>query len=72
MHIDDLIKEKAKTDGRYAIAYSLLQISEDMNLLARAADAMGCNISTPIAGPGTTEYIGMQLAKIAEAIEGNE
>jgi len=33
MHLDDVIEDKAKSDGTFAIAYALLQISKSQDKL---------------------------------------
>jgi len=69
MHITDLIETKARTEGTYAVAYAILQLAEHHGKLAVITDSIGGNIFTPTAGPGALEFIGMELAKIAQTLE---
>lgn len=67
--IDHAIEAIAERSGHYAIAYAILQLARQQERTARVLDSMGCNVFTPTAGPGTTEYMGMQLEKIFMALD---
>lgn len=54
-------EKKASKDGLYAIAYALMNISNDL-------DRLGLNNYQPAGVPGTTEKIAMELSFIAASL----
>lgn len=64
-HIDDIIADKAASDGQFAIAYALLQLAQSND---RLRNDLCFGRQTPLQEPGVLEFIGMQLRDIAEAM----
>lgn len=58
----DVIEEKARTDGRFAIAYALLELTDAVKDLGFGRRADGLY-------PGTTEKIAMEVADIGKALD---
>lgn len=64
LHIDDVIEERARTDGSYAIAYALLKLTEAQTRAARSLERMGMNDAS---GPmGAIEMVSYELKRIAD------
>jgi hypothetical protein len=68
-NLTDIFEDKArKGDGSYAIAFALMELARAHERVATKIghlgfDAPGGN------DPGALEYMGMQLSKIAEALD---
>lgn len=70
MHIHDIFEDRAKAgDSGFAIAFAILELADQTKACAAALDRLGTNNFSPKLGPGTTEFIGMQLERIAAALE---
>jgi hypothetical protein len=67
-NIHDHFENMARTDGRYAIAFAILELAEHQKATVKALDGMGMNNSVPGGPPGALEMIGMQMKAIAEAL----
>lgn len=65
----DEFQARAEKDSGYAIAWALCQLAEQQRRTAEALDRLGTNNGSPQGGPGTTEFIGMEVKRIADALE---
>ena len=66
----DIFRDMAERDSGYAVAWAIIQLAEAQNRTAAALDRLGTNNASPKSGPGTTEFIGMELKRLADAMEG--
>jgi hypothetical protein len=70
MHIADLFEDRAREgDGRFAVAFAILQLADQQKSIALALDRLGVNSAVPQAGPGAFEFIGMEFSRIADALQ---
>ncbi len=70
MQIHDLFEQKAREgNGSFAIAFAILKLTDEQRNVYRALDRLGMNAATPQAGPGAMELIGMELKRVADAVE---
>ena len=64
LHLHDVIEDRARTDGSYAVAYALLKLAEAQTRTARSLERMGMNDAS---GPmGAIEMVSYELKRIAD------
>jgi hypothetical protein len=67
-HINEVIAEKARSDGNYAVAYAILKLVEEQSAIATHIKYLGTgNAATTM---GALECVALQLGAIAEALGG--
>ena len=66
--LQDMFATKAESDPGYAVAWALCRLADAQRASAAALDRLGFNAVRADA-PGTTEFIGMELKRIADALE---
>jgi hypothetical protein len=68
-NIVDLFEDKARAgDAAYAIAFALMQLAEAQERVAKKVGHLGFDAPGG-RDPGALEYIGVQLSKIAGALD---
>jgi hypothetical protein len=67
LHLHDVIEERARTDGSYAVAYALLKLADAQTRTARSLERMGMNDAS---GPmGAIEMVSYELKRIADHLD---
>lgn len=69
LHLHDVIEERARTDGSYAIAHALLKLAEAQSRTAHSLERLGLNEAS--SSMGAVELLSSELKRIADHLEGS-